>query len=100
MKKTNTGNIKISKMLESKGLDCHPDKTAFLVIGSKEYKNEVETELKQNPIKFGDFAFKPRKQDLYLGDIISAGGLEASVEATVRPHVFQLAVTVVLNSSI
>ena len=71
---TNYGNVKISKMLELKGLDCHPTKTTFLVIGTKKYQTKIEEELQRNPIVFGNFQCKPKTQDLYLGDVISAGG--------------------------
>ena len=47
---TNYGNVKISKMLELKGLEYHPTKTTFLVIGTKKYQTKIEEELKRNPI--------------------------------------------------
>ena len=80
---TNAGNVKLSQMLELKGLDCHPTKTTFITIGTKKYREEIEEELKIKPIIFGSFQCKPKLQDLYLGDVISAGGLEAIVEATI-----------------
>ena len=70
-------------MLELKGLECHPTKTTFIIIGTKRYRKKVEEELKSCPIVFGSFECKPKSQDLYLGDVISAEGLEASVEATI-----------------
>ena len=36
-----------------------------------------------NPIVFANIEGKPKHQDAYLGDVISAGGLETSVEATI-----------------
>jgi hypothetical protein len=81
---TNFGNIKISQMLELKGLECHPTKTTFIAIGSKDYQNEIEKELKRNPIVFGSFICQPKKQDVCLGDVISADGMVASVEATIN----------------
>ena len=52
-------------------------------IGTKKYQTRIEEELQKNPIVFGNFQCKPKTQDLYLGDVISAGGLEASVQATI-----------------
>ena len=35
---TQVGNIKMAAMLEEKGLEAHPDKTCFIVCGSRKYK--------------------------------------------------------------
>ena len=80
---TNYGNVKISNMLELKGLECHPTKTTFTTIGTKKYRKDIEEKLKTTPIIFGSFQCKPKTEDMYLGDRISALGLEASVEATI-----------------
>ena len=40
--------------------------------------------MKKNPVMFGDFQVKAEEEDVYLGDVISAQGLEASIEATIR----------------
>jgi hypothetical protein len=39
---------------------------------------------KKNPIKFGKFQVKLKNEDVYLGDVISAKGLEASIVATIN----------------
>ena len=83
---TNYGNVKIARMLELKGLECHRTKMTFLTIGTKKYRKKIEEELQSCPIIFGNFECKPKSQDLYLGDMISADGLEASVEATIAPR--------------
>ena len=48
-----------------------------------QYKEKIQKELETNPVVFGDFQCKPKDQDVYLGDVISSRGLEASVEATI-----------------
>ena len=80
---TNYGNVKIFKMLDLKGLECHPTKTTFISIGTKKYRKRIKQELRRTPIVFGNFQCLPKNQDLYLGDMISADGLESSVEATI-----------------
>ena len=37
-----TGNIKLAAMLKEKGLDAHPDKTCYIVSGSKMFKEKAE----------------------------------------------------------
>ena len=39
---THYGNVKISQMLELKGLECHPTKTTFLTIGTEKYRKYIE----------------------------------------------------------
>ena len=56
---TNAGNVRLSQMLELKGLDCHPTKTTFITIGTKNYRQEIEEELKRKPIIFRSFHRKP-----------------------------------------
>ena len=45
-------------MLKEKRLEAHPDKTGYIVFGSKEYKKGVDKELEKNPLLLGDFPVK------------------------------------------
>ena len=40
------GNIKLAAMLHDKGLEAHPDKTSYIVCGSKKYKQKAKTTLR------------------------------------------------------
>ena len=71
-------------MMDEKGLKCHPDKTVLILIGTKKFMQEANEEIKKDPIKFGDFKVKVVDEEVYLGDVISARGLEASIDGTVR----------------
>ena len=70
-------------MLKDKGLDAHPDKTCFLICGTKRFKEKSQKELEVNPLKFGTFLAKQKVSDKYLGQVLHSGGVEASAEATV-----------------
>ena len=77
--------LKISYMFEDKGLEAHPDKTAFILIkGDKKDVQRVEKEIETTPITFGNFTMSRRQKDKYLGQIVHEDGLEASVSATVE----------------
>ena len=78
------GNIKLAAMLKDKGLDAHPDKTCYLVCGSKTFKDVSQKELEVNPLMFDKFLVKQKVCDKYLGQVLHCGGVEASAEATVR----------------
>ena len=81
------GNIKLSAMLDEKGLEAHPDKTCFIVCGNTKYKETVKKNLENNPLMFGDFRLKQRESDRYLGQVLHGGGLDMSAEATVQERV-------------
>ena len=78
------GNIRLATMLESKGLEAHPDKTCFIVCGSKRYKQSVTQDLDRTSLMFGQFSIKQKEYDRYLGQMIHGGGLDQSAEATVN----------------
>ena len=44
----------------------------------------MESDLQQNPLKFGDFPVKQKEFDRYLGQILHGGGLDRCAEATVQ----------------
>ena len=71
-------------MLKEKGLEAHPDKTSFIVCGSKDYKKSAKENLEDNPLVFGDFVMKEKISDKYLGQVLHGGGLEESALATVQ----------------
>ena len=80
---TRAGSIKISAMMDQKGLKCHPTKTLCIAVGSEKYRSEVKKEVDKNPVMFGNFTVKFQESEVYLGDVISAQGLETSVELTI-----------------
>ena len=75
---------KMAFLFEDKGLEAHPDKTAYILFkGNKKEVARMEREIKLNPIKFGEFTMSQKKEDKYLGQILHEDGLRASVAATV-----------------
>ena len=78
------GNVKMRSMMEEKQLEVHTDKTGFIVLGGKKYKEAVEKDLGASPITFGNFVTRSKVMDKYLGDMIHTDGLAASVAATIQ----------------
>ena len=70
-------------MLKDKGLEAHPDKTGFIVCGSKAFKQTALQDLDRNQLMFGDFQVHQKESDKYLGQMLHGGGLDRSAEATV-----------------
>ena len=78
------GMTKMSAMLKDKGLEAHPDKTCFIVIGSSEFKSKVYDDIKMSPLTFGNFEVKEKLVDTYHGQMLHSEGLGKSAEATVE----------------
>ena len=78
------GNIRLATMLEDKGLEAHPDKTSYIVCGSKRFKEKAKDDIQNNPLMFGNFEVKEREGDKYLGQMLHGNGLEESALATVK----------------
>ena len=76
-------NIKMDQLFREKGLDAHPDKTGYIVFGSKGYKEEISRQLEQCELSLGDFTVKRKQSDKYLGQILHTDGVRSSVEATI-----------------
>ena len=74
-------------MLNEKGLEAYPDKTCYIVCGSKKYKEKVDKDLKENYFMFGNFSVKRKQCDRYLGQVLHGGGLDRSAEATAQERV-------------
>ena len=41
--------------MEDKQLECHPDKTGFVIMGNSKYKDEIRGQVNEEPIMFGAF---------------------------------------------
>jgi hypothetical protein len=72
-----------TSLFKEKGLTAHPDKTGYIVFGSKQYKENIFKELEKCELSLGDFLVKRKNSDRYLGQIFHTDGVKASVEATI-----------------
>ena len=55
-----------------------------IAIGSEEYWSEVKRKVESDPVMFGNFTVNFQESKVYLGDVISAQGLDMSVELTIN----------------
>ena len=83
VREAQAGNIKMADMFRVKGLEAHPDKTCFIIFGSKKYKDTTMRQLEINPLHLGDFPVQQRDSDRYLGHILHTDGVRASCSATI-----------------
>ena len=51
-------------------------------------QTESAEELDVAPLRFGNFEMQEKVEYAYLGDVISSGGLAASVEATIARRLY------------
>ena len=71
-------------MLGERGLQAHPEKTGYIVVGKKDFKEEVEKEQEVVKLKFGEFNVTRKEKDKYLGQVLHEDGLAKCVEATIQ----------------
>ena len=69
--------------MKEKQLEVHPDKTGYIVLGSRTFKESVERASSETPIMFGNIVTQSKSMDKYLGDMIHMDGLSASINATI-----------------
>ena len=79
-----SGNIKLSWVKEDNQLEFRPDKTWFVVMGSRKYKEEARGQVMEEPIRFGVFSTKEKMVEKYLGDMFSSEGLGDSIMETIK----------------
>ena len=76
------GNIKMSKMMNSKQLEMHPDKTGYILVGTDKQRGKMEGEIAAEPICFDNFVTSRKLNEKWLGDRIGRS-LSGSVEDTI-----------------
>jgi hypothetical protein len=80
---TRAGNIKLASLMEELCLQIHPDKSCYVVCGTKKFKQQVLEETEEEPIMFGKVELKKKAEVTYLGDVVSEDGLSACADATI-----------------
>ena len=81
------GNAKFFSLAAEKQLQFHPKKFCYLVIGTEKYKARGRLDAEEEPIRLGRATLGEKKEEKYLGDVLSSMGLAESVEASVRERV-------------
>ena len=76
----------LASLMQEQTLMAHPDKTGYLVLGSKKFKENMRKELDLNPIDFKKFKLKEKEKDKYIGQIFESN-LSASALATVQDRI-------------
>ena len=76
----------LATLMKEKTLLAHPDKTGYLILGSKRYQEDARKELETNPIDFEKFKLKEKPRDKYLGQVIESN-IATSALSTVKDRV-------------
>ena len=85
--KASVGNVKMDYLMKEKQLEVHPDKTGYIVMGAKGYRDQILMEIGNNPKMFDGFETKMKKMDKNLGEMFHGEGLAASVDATIDDRI-------------
>ena len=74
----------MAQLFKEKGLNAHPDKTCYIVFGSKTYKENISKQLETCELSLGEFVVKKKVTNKYLGQVLQTDGNKASVAATIK----------------
>ena len=95
-----SGNKRIEAVMETKLLDFNLDKSCYIIMGSKKRKEEMEIELKENPLILCAYPMKKVKIKKYLWDIISTAGLSERVQATIEKRKGQVVSSIIETKAV
>ena len=71
----------IDDMLRKKQLSVNYDKSKYMVLGQKSFKEKVKKDTETNPVKMGGVTLEQSECEKYLGDwIIEKGCEEREIE--------------------
>jgi hypothetical protein len=77
------GNQLIDTVMETKLLDFNLDKSCYMVIGEECAQNDIRKQFQETPLTLSGVVMKEVNEEKYLGDYISAGGLDKSTIVTI-----------------
>ena len=65
--KAQSGNARVEAVMKSKQLEVHQDKSCFLIMADKANYNRIKSEIKVEPLMYGnDFQLKNKQCEKYL----------------------------------
>ena len=76
----------LASLMQEQTLMAHPEKTGYLILGTKKVKEDMRKEVQLNPIDFDKFILKEKDKDKYLGQIFESN-LSTSALATVQDRI-------------
>ena len=90
LKHAREGCEEINETLLKKLLSVNYDKSKFVIIGNKAYKDKIMKELEKNPMMMGKVKIDRSVMEKYLGDLIHEKGCEASILETIKERLKKL----------
>ena len=76
--------FRFQKLMESKRLQINLDKSAVMIMGKKKVVDQIREEINKNPVTYNNVKLKEKKEDKWLGDVVSVAGNKASTLASIR----------------
>ena len=81
------GGKVFTRALNELGLKAHPDKSAMVIVGGKQYREKIKKELEKNPVYVQKFKMQISECETYLGAEISEKGPRESVNKSLRKRI-------------
>ena len=87
IKEARLASERMDRVVSQLNLRLHKDKTVCILMGSHQQKQKMKAELQKEPLMCGNIETKLKDKFKWLGQILSSGGLEDSVAATVSSQI-------------
>ena len=79
------GFNRMEAVFKSKLLEIHPTKSCYLLFANNsKMRNRIQSEIADRPLTYDTFTVTGKSEEKWLGDILSNGGQEKSIEATIN----------------
>ena len=74
----------ITTAMNEMNIQCHPQKTKLMILGSEDYRTEMRKKLKETPVIIQGFEVQESQKEKYLGMVFEAEGSRKTLESQIN----------------
>ena len=100
VKAAQSGLDRIEMIMNQKTLKIHPDKSCYILAGSKTNILRIREEIEKKPLKYKNFQLNEKVKEKWLGDQFHQAGLDASVNSTIKERIGRIKLAIFETNSI
>ena len=100
VKAAQSGLDRIEMIMNQKTLKIHPDKSCYILAGSKTNIQRIREEIEKKPLKYKNFQLNEKVKEKWLGDQFHQAGLDASVNSTIKERIGKIKLPIFETNSI
>ena len=100
VKAAQSGLDRIEMIMNQKTLKIHPDKSCYILAGSKTNILRIREEIEKKPLMYKNFQLNEKVKEKWLGDQFHQAGLDASVNITIKERIGRIKLAIFETNSI